>query len=248
MATSVSLSQRIREEFDAHRKRAKAAEQDREKDAQTREKRLEQFARTCESLKAIWRPRLEEFAQQFGDTIRVTPTITPTLREAKAMFVTDLANVTLTLTASASPDLSRLVLDYDLLILPMFLEYERHSRLEQPLDAVDPKAIAEWIDDRLIACVKVYLSLRDNQFYLNRAMVEDPISHTRFLPEDAKARCEHAGKAYYFSSEQTFQEFNAKHPPAPDAPPLALADSSPVLSEPKAINKPANAAGESARQ
>lgn len=238
MGEAVSLSQRIRDEFDAHEKRVKTAEQDRAMEAQAREKRLEQFARTCESLKAIWRPRLDEFAKQFGDTIKVTPTITPTLREMKALFVTDLANVTLALTASASPDLRRLVLDYELVILPMFIEYERHSRLEQPLDSVDPKAIGAWIDDRLVACVKVYLSLRDNQFYLNRAMVEDPISHTRFLPEEAKARCEHGGRSYYFSSEQTFQEFKASHPPAPEAPPLALAESS-VAPESKSTDTPA---------
>jgi YHS domain-containing protein len=165
----------------------------------------------------------------------------------KAAFVTDLANVTLTITASASPDLRRIVLEYDLLILPMFIEYERHSRLEQPLDSVDTKAVGEWIDERLIECVKVYLSLRDNHFYMNRAMVEDPISHARFLPEDAQARCEHAGKAYYFSSEQTFREFKAKHPPAPEAPPIALAEPS-APKEPKASDDPANPAGKPARK
>lgn len=210
-----SLTDRIKAEFNAQQQRSKAAEQDRAKESQEREQRLAKFNATCESLKGIWGPRIQEFAKQFGDTIKVMPTITPTQREAKVVFMTDMANITMTLTAAASPDIRKLVLDYDLLILPMFMEYERHVRAEFPLEAVDPKAVGAWIDDRLVGCVKVYLSLRENQLYLQRAMVEDPITKTKFLPEDAKAKLEHGGKTYYFSSDESLKKFNDKHAAAP---------------------------------
>lgn len=231
-----SLTQRIKAEFEAQQQRTKAAEQDRAKESQEREQRLALFNKTCESLKAVWGPRLQEFAKQFGDQIKVTPTITPTQREAKTVFFTELANITLTLSASASPDIRKLVLDYDLLILPMFIEYERHARAEFPLEGIDPKAVGAWIDDRLVGCVKVYLSLRENQLYLRRAMVEDPITKAMFLPEDAKAKIEHAGKTYYFASTESLEKFKAKHPAAPAAPATKAA------AAPAAATKPANPA------
>lgn len=228
MGETQPLMQRIKAEFEAQEKRSQAAEKDRAQESQDREQRLAKFNQVCEQLKAVWAPSVQEFAKQFGDKIKVTPSITPTQREAKVSFLTDLANVTLTLTVSPSPDIRKLVIDYDLLILPMLLEYERHSRLEMPLDAIDAKAVGAWIDDRLVSCVKVYLSLRENQLYLRRAMVEDPITKTMFLPEDAKGTLEHAGKTYFFSSEESLQKFKEKHPPAPAAKP-----------EPKVTTKPA---------
>ena len=43
-----------------------------------------------------------------------------------------------------------------------FFEYERHSRLEMPMDQVDKSAVGKWIDDRLVSCVKAYLALQEN--------------------------------------------------------------------------------------
>jgi hypothetical protein len=162
------LAQRIKAEFDAQEKRAGAVQQDRAGQAQVREQRLAQFEKVCESLKDVWRPRLEEFAKQFGDKIKITPTVTPTQRDAKVAFMTDLANTELTLTAAPNNDVTKLVLDYDLLILPMLMEYERHARFEAPLDKIDKDAVGAWIDDRLISCVKTYLALGENEFYLKR--------------------------------------------------------------------------------
>ncbi len=245
-----SLADRIKAEFEAQEQRSKAAEQDRAKESQEREQRVAHFNKTCESLKAIWGPRLQEFAKQFGDTIKVTPTITPTQREVKAVFLTDLANITLTITVSASPDIRKLVLDYDLLILPMLLEYERHVRAEFPLDAIDPNAIGAWMDDRLVSCVKVYLSLRENSLYLKRIMVEDPITKATFLPEDAKAKLDHAGKTYYFSSTESLEKFKESHRPTPDvkAPAAGPAKAEPAPSVPQVTTKPTEPPASPARR
>ncbi len=206
-----SLSQRIKAEFESRDQRRNTAEQDRAKESEEREKRLAQFTRTCEDLKAVWRPRFEEFAKQFGDKIKVTPTITPSQREAKIAFLTDLANITLTLTVTPSADATRLVLDYDLLIIPIYFDYERNSRLEMPLDKIDKAAVGTWVDDRLVSCVKAYLSIQDNEFYLKRAMVEDPITKARLLKENAAATLEHNGRTVYFSSKDSVQKYRDKH-------------------------------------
>ena len=206
-----SLSQRISAEFDEHNRKKKEVEKDRERLAQEHEKRLADFARTCDELKEIWRPRLEEVAKQFGDKIKVTPNLSPSRREARVVFKTDLANITLTLTVSSNADVSMLVLDYDLLVIPVYFQYERHARLEMPLDEIDTTALGEWLDDRLVSCVKTYLAIQANELYIKRAMVEDPISKTKFLREDAVAKIVHNKQTQYFLSEETLDEYAKKH-------------------------------------
>jgi YHS domain-containing protein len=137
--------------------------------------------------------------------------MTPSQREGKVTFMTDMANVTMTISVSASPDVTKLVLDYDLLIVPMFFEYQRHARLEMPLDKVDRDAVGKWVDDQLVACVKAYLMMQENQYYIQRAMVEDPITKARFLPQDAAGKLEHGGHTQYFASNESFEQYKKKH-------------------------------------
>ena len=210
MAETTTLEQRIQAEFEASERRKKSAEQDRAKEASQREQGLAAFERACEELKAVWSPRLEAFAARFGDQIKITPSISPSQRQAKMVFLTGMASMDLTLAVSPSPDLTKIALDYDLLIVPMFFDYERHARMEAPLAALDKSAIGKWIDDQLISCVRAYLAMQDNDAYIQRAMVEDPVTKARLLPADAKAKLQHAGRTLYFATEASMQEYKRK--------------------------------------
>lgn len=210
MSANATLEQRIQAEFEARGQRARAAEHDRAKEAQGRQARLQQFSKACDDLRAIWRPKLEAFARQFGDKIKMTPSISPSLREARAVFATDLASVTLTLSAAPDDEITRLILNYDLLIIPIFFEYERSARLEMPLDKIDTAAVSQWIDDHLVSCVKAYLSMEDNELYLKRALVEDPISKTRLMRENAAAKLDYQGHTFYFESLDTLARYKEK--------------------------------------
>lgn len=231
------LALRIKAEFDARTQRKQDVAQQQAKESEDREKRLAQFGRTCDDLKAVWRPRFEEFAKQFGDRIKVTPAITPSLREAKIAFLTDMATMNLTISVAPSPDATKLVLDYDLLIIPIFFDYERHARLEMPLDRIDKAAVGKWVDDQLISCVKTYLTMQDNEIYIKRAMVEDPVTKVKLLREDARGKLELDGKTYYFSSEESLKKFRDERQPKPDAAkadaPKQAAAPTPVVPERK---------------
>jgi hypothetical protein len=159
------LGQRIKAEFDARESRRQAEEKEQTKQSQEREKRLEQFTKICEDLKSVWGPRLQEFAKQFGDKVKMSPAVTSESRKANVTFASDLASMTLTLSAAASTDVTKLVLESDLLVIPMFFDYDRHGRLELPLDKVDRNAVGKWVDDRLISCVKTYFQVQDNAHY-----------------------------------------------------------------------------------
>lgn len=218
MSTSVSLSDRIKAEFAAVQQRQQATQQEKEKKAQEQDQAIATFDKTCEQLKAIWQPKIQDFAKQFGDGIKVTPSITPSLREAKMTFLTDMATVSLTISVALSPDLSKLVCEYDLFIVPIFFQYERNARFETSVSKPDTAALGAWLDDRLVDCVKVYLNMQENEIYIKRSMVEDPITKTKLRREDAKEKLEHDGQTFYFTSKETFDDFKKKHLLSAEAP------------------------------
>ena len=245
MAEAASLSQRIKAEFDARTQRQKAAEQQKTKESDDREKRLAKFNTTCEELKAVWGPKLQEFAKQFGSSIKMTPSVTPSQREVKVIFLTDMATMNLTISAAPSPDVTKFVLDYDLLIIPIFFDYERHARLEMPLEKVDKSAAGKWLDDQLVSCVKAYLSMQENEIYIKRSMVEDPVTKEKLRREDAKAKLEHEGKTYYFGSEESFRKFKQERAggAAAEPKPSQAAKDGAGAGASKAAAKPAPAKG-----
>lgn len=204
------LSNRIRAEFDASARRKADSEAAREEESRRRADRLAQFDRVCEEMKSVWGPRFEAFAKQFGDRLQITPRLEPGKREAAILFQTPMANMTLTLTASPNADVSSLVLNYDLLVVPAYFEYERYSRMETPLASPDRDAVGRWIDDCLVSCVRVYLTMRENEFHVRRAMVEDPITGKRMLPEEAGASLTAHGTTRYFESEASLQRYKDK--------------------------------------
>ena len=63
------------------------------------------------------------------------------------------------------------------------------------------------LDERIVAFVRVYLSLYENDYYLKDHMVEDPVAHVRFPKFAAGATSQRDGKTYYFISEATREEF-----------------------------------------
>lgn len=211
MSETSTLAERIHAEFDAREQRLRAAELSRRREAEERERVVARFNEVCEKLRALWEAKLAVFGEHFGGRLRVTPTITPRQRQVQLAFLTELADMTMSLTASVATDLRKVVIDYNLLILPVFFEYERSARLEVPLDELDPDGIGRWVDDRLVSCVKAYLSVQDSALYADRLAVEDPVTGRRFLRANAAARLEHNGAVVYFATEESLREYRARH-------------------------------------
>lgn len=211
MADVNSLVSRIDAEFAAVEKQVKEFQAQQVQDYQGRQQRLELFAKACEQLREAWRPRLEALANRFGDKVKVTPTVTPTGREATFKFRSPLADIVLRFSAATDFEVRNLVLDYNLHILPVLLKFEPHVRAEFPLEAIDSGAVARWVDDRIVDFVKTYLALNQNEHYLKGHMVADPISGTRFPKYAAAATLDWKGSTYYFIGEETRQEFAKKN-------------------------------------
>ncbi len=107
-------------------------------------------------------------------------------------------------------DVTKLILDYTLDILPVLMKFNNHQQIEWPLAAIDRQAVAAWIDNRLVEFVQTYLSLHENEYYLKDHMVEDPVAKVRFPKHAAATTLDWQGKTYYFIAQETRDEFESQ--------------------------------------
>jgi len=209
--TDVSnLIQRIRDEFAASQQKLKGFQAQQVESHHARQKREEKLEQLFDQLAEVWRPRLEALAKEFGDQVKVTPTLQRGKRQASMEVKSPLASIRLQFSAAGNSDVTQLVLGYDLEILPILMEIERHAEISMPLDEVDPQAIGQWLDDRIVGFVKTYLSLHENEYYLKDQMVEDSIAGMRFPKFAAGATRQRGNETFYFISEETALEFDRK--------------------------------------
>ena len=207
MADINQLLGRIDAEFSAMKQRVEAHREKYVEEFQGRKQRLELFTKTCERLRKVWTPPLEALAKKFGEKATMTPSVTPALREVTFKFDSQLARVELRFSAATDPDVRKLVLDYDLMIRPILMDFTRHANADFPLEKIDEEAVSKWIDDRIVDFVRTYVALHENEYYLKDFMVEDPIAHVRFPKFAAGATIESNGKTLYFIGEESRQEF-----------------------------------------
>jgi YHS domain-containing protein len=202
-----NLANRIDAEFAAVEQKVKKFQVEQTAEHKERQKRLEQLGKVFEELRTIWRPRLELLVKKFEGLVQETPRFVPATREVTFDFRSKLAHVRLKLSACTDRDVRKLILSYDLEIIPVLMRFAPHAEVEFPLDAVDKEAVAKWIDDRIVAFVQTYFSLGENEMYLKDRMVEDPIAHVRFPKDAAATILEWQGRKFYFIGEETRREF-----------------------------------------
>lgn len=207
MDEASTLKSRIDAEFDTERQKMAQFRAEQVKAYEGRQRRLGVFEEACEQLRGVWGPRLEALAERFGENVKVSPKVTPQLREAVFSFKSELALIELRFSVTADEDVRKLVLDYDLRIIPILMKYEPHARIEFPLEGIDAAAVGAWLDDRIVDFVRAYLSLHKNEYYLKDHMVVDPVAGVRFPRFAAAATLESKGKTFYFIGEETKREY-----------------------------------------
>jgi hypothetical protein len=207
MSDISGLAGQIDAAFTAVEQEARKFQADQMQEHQERQKRMDKLGKVFDELREIWRPRLELLVKKFGDRVKVTPRIVPSTREATFEFQSNLAKVSLKFSAYTDRDVKKVILGYDLDIIPILMRYTPHADIEFPLDKVDKDAAAKWVEARIVEFVRTYLSLGDNEWYLKDQMVEDPIAHVRFPKQAAGATLEWKGQKLYFLGEETRREY-----------------------------------------
>jgi YHS domain-containing protein len=204
------LAGRIDAEFSAVEAKMKKFQTEQVEEHQQRQRRLEQLGKVFDQLGTIWRPRLELLMQKFGDRVKTTPRIVPSSREVTFDFQSRMARVQLKFSATTDRDIRKLVLSYDLQIIPILMRFKAHDEAEFPLEAIDQEAVARWLDDRIVDFIQTYFSMGENEIYLKDSLVEDPIAHVTFPRIAAATTLDWQGQKFYFIGEETRREFEKK--------------------------------------
>jgi YHS domain-containing protein len=202
-----NLVSRIDAQFAAVEQKVKQFQSKQTEEYKQRQQRLEQLSKVFDRMREIWRPRLELLVKKFGDRVNTTPRIVPSTREVSFNFQSKLASVRLKFSAFTDRDIQKLILSYDLEIIPVLMRFKNHDEVEFPLDRIDEEAVAKWFDDRIVDFIQTYFSLGENEIYLKDSMVEDPIAHVRFPKDAAATVLDWQGKKFYFVGEETRREF-----------------------------------------
>ncbi len=202
-----NLAGRIDAEFAAVEAKVKKFQAEEVEAHKQRQELLEQLGKVFEQLSDIWKPRLELLLKKFEGRVQATPRIVPSAREGTFDFQSHLARVRLKLSALTDRDIQKVILSYDLEIIPVLMRFKQHDELEFPIDRVDREAAAKWIDDRLVDFVQTYFAMGENEIYLKDDMVEDPVAHVRFPRQAAAMTLEWQGHKFYFIGKETRREF-----------------------------------------
>jgi YHS domain-containing protein len=202
-----TLASRIDAEFQAVENKLKKFQAEQTEAHQQRQQRLEQLNKVFDQMREIWRPRLELLVKKFEGRVQAAPRVAPSRREATFSFQSELARVQLKFAAFTDRDVQKVVLSYDLDIIPVLMRFKPHDEVEFPLGAIDREAVAKWIDDRIVDFIQTYFSMGEHEIYLKDQMVEDPVAHVRFPRAAAAATVEWQGQPFYFIGEETRREF-----------------------------------------
>jgi hypothetical protein len=101
-------------------------------------------------------------------------------------------------------------------IIPVLVAYDKHSALDLALDAVKDEAAVQWLDDRIIAFVKAYLAVIDQDAdlreHLKDQLVEHFVTKIRFPKYPAASTRDRDGKTYYFLDQDTRRQFDQDLP------------------------------------
>jgi YHS domain-containing protein len=107
----------------------------------------------------------------------------------------------LRLLLSHDPLVENLLAIYHLEILPVFFPFLRDDQETFPLDGVDERRLAGWLDDRLLGFVDTYLRLEETDQYQTENLETDPVCGMRINKLYSPPPVEDRGRAFYFCTE-----------------------------------------------
>ncbi len=208
-----NLLARIDGALDSVKEKLKRNQQRELQHHQELQKRLAEYEKLRPRISEIARPRLEALARRFGERVTVKPTVTESQRTAVFEFRSSKAYITLTFSVAPDREIENAVLECNLRIVPVLWKFESHSEFSTPVNNPDLTALTQWLDDRIVSFVEVYLEIHEAELYEKAERVEDPIAKITFPKFAAGATLDHGGTTYFFIDESTKAEFQKQNAP-----------------------------------
>lgn len=207
----------LRGEVEAAKQRVHELQAETGRQYQQLQARYQTFLDVSEQIREALKPQVEAFAETLPG---ITPTVSyrefgPAGRGFHGVFVAFAferteqcpATIHLRFGLEAGPAVENVILTYDLEILPVFLEFERHDQLVLPLEAPSVDAAVDWFNRKALTFTRTYVSLFFNPHYQANLEVADPVLGMTFPRVFARGHCEHAGKTYHFFTEESQRAF-----------------------------------------
>jgi YHS domain-containing protein len=211
MTDTATLIRRIDQELEGEVQRDKATSVERTRAAREREARLGQYEPVVGQILALLRPRAAAFVERFKDVVKAKLEVREHTRALNLEFASTIAKVSVQFEVFPDPDVRHVQIECTQEIVPVVVQYDRHSLIEFPIEAVKDDAVLQWFDDRVVAFVKTYVALmrKDDELrdHLKDRLVEDPVVKIRFPKYLASSTLERDGRTYYFVDEDTRREF-----------------------------------------
>ena len=108
------------------------------------------------------------------------------------------ASVTLSLSLTHDSTVRNVFVTYDVEILPIFMNYERHDEISFPVDAFDLDQAFAWVDDKIVGFVRTYMELQFAEQYQKENLVTDPVVGVRFSKIHAHTQETYHGTTFFF--------------------------------------------------
>lgn len=208
-----NLDRQIRERLAAAEQRRRECQAQVERHQLELDQRLQRFDQLAGQLiQTVILPRLHKLAEHF-DNAELLPLEQVKRYQCICRFRhTERfpASTKLSLTVSHDGQIQRLIVSYDLEILPVFFQFDRHDEVAFPLEGVEEQRLAEWVDAKLLQFVDTYLQLEIADQYQRENLVTDPVCGSRITKLCAVARQEYQGQTAYFCSHVCHAKFAAQ--------------------------------------
>jgi hypothetical protein len=204
---------RIDRELGSDLARQRAAWADVVRTNREREPRLQRYEVVAKHIIDLLKPRLDAFLERFRPVVKAEPSVREHSRAIHLTFAATVAKVTLDFEVFPDRDVKHVRLECTQEIVPVLVQYDKHSVVEFPLDAVPDDAVVGWFDERIVAFVQAYVALVrqdvELQEHLKDQFVQDPVTKIRFPKYLTSSTLERDGKTWYFMDEDTRREFES---------------------------------------
>lgn len=206
----MSIEERIDAELAAAETRLSKVRDEAAADFENLAERYQRFVEITE--KALTDPRagyLQKLADRF-DNAELTRSRTRVglLGQLRFRYTTRFpASVTLSLALTHDATVRNVFVTYDVEILPIFINYERHDEISLPIDAFDYDQAFQWVDDKIVGFVRTYMELQFAEQYQKENLVTDPVVGVRFSKIHAYTEETYQGTKYCFLTEDSHTLF-----------------------------------------
>lgn len=208
------LSSRLDSVVEEARGRAEAFQGDAEANRRAIEERFRKFLPIAERIVAVAREKIAQLQDRLKFDVPPLQVQTDRMysRSVTLDLKTELAGVVrVGFRLTHDSDVTNILFDYSLDIIPVFFRFNPHAQMSMPLESFDEAAVGKWLDDRIVDFASTYLELLSTKQYQERAMVSDTVAGITFPKYFAAATLDHEGTTYYFISEESRREFAERH-------------------------------------